>query len=101
MVPKSRTDVFLYIAFVTGLAWAIGMAALVGGSPASWIGFGAVFGVLMALVGTPRLVGDTRVVNYTGDKESFVAQLNVACNQMGYEPSGRNERFPELQGHRR
>lgn len=87
MTPKSRTDVFVYLASVCGLAWALGMAAILQESPGSWIVFGAVFGLLMAAVGTPRLVGDTRTLPFAGDKEGFIARLNIAASQLGYEPS--------------
>lgn len=89
MAPKTRTEVFVYIASVTGLAWALGMAAILQESPGSWIVAGAVFGLLMAAIGTPRLVGDTRTLAYTGDKEGFVGRVNVGASQIGYEPSGR------------
>lgn len=93
MTTKSRTEVFVYIASVAGLAWALGMAAVLQESPASWIVAGAVFGLLMAAIGTPRLVGDTRTLAYTGEKEDFVARVNVACSQIGYRPSGRTGDF--------
>jgi hypothetical protein len=93
MTTKSRTEVFVYIASVTGLAWALGMAAVLQESPASWIVAGAVFGLLMAAIGTPRLVGDTRTLAYTGNKEDFVGHVNVACSQIGYQPSGRTGDF--------
>lgn len=93
MTPKSRTEVFIYLASVSGLAWALGMATILQESPESWIIAGALFGLVMAAIGTPRIVGDTRTVPYAGDKEAFVARLNVACAQIGYEPSRRTGDF--------
>jgi hypothetical protein len=37
----------------------------------------------MALFGAPKLVGETRQLQYQ-DKEQFVANLNIATSQIGY-----------------
>lgn len=84
--PAHSGNVFAYLTAIPGLAWAMGMAVLIGGSPGSWVVFGAIFGLIIAAIGTPKLTGDTRVVPYS-DKDQFVANLNVACAQSGYEPN--------------
>ncbi len=85
MTPKSYADVFIYIAAITGLAFASGWAVLNGGTVGGSIGIGAVFGIAMAVFGTPKLVGDTQQVPVT-DATAFVPRLNIACAQMGYQP---------------
>jgi len=84
VTPKTYGEVFLYIAAITGLPWALGMAAILQESPATWIVAGFIFGMLMALFATPKLVGETGVLEYT-DKEQFVGALNVASSQIGYQ----------------
>lgn len=83
MAPKSRSDVFVYLAAVTGLPFALGMAAILQESLTFWAPGGAVFGIAMAAIGTPKLVGDTQTVSFS-DRERFVERLNVACSQIGY-----------------
>lgn len=92
MQGRSYADVFIYIASVTGLVWALGMAAILQESPASWVVGGAIFGILMALFGAPKLVGETRELHYQ-DKEQFVAKLNVATSQIGYRLASRTDDF--------
>jgi len=93
MTPKSRTDVFIYLTVVTGLPFALAMAAILKEDLTGWIIGGALFGLAMATFGTPRLVGDTRMVRFAGDKEAMVGRINVACAQLGYEPNGRTGDF--------
>jgi hypothetical protein len=83
VTPKSKSDVFVYLAAVTGLPFGLGMAAILQESLEFWAPGGAVFGVAMAAFGTPKLVGDTQAVQFT-DRARFIERLNVACSQIGY-----------------
>lgn len=93
MTPKSRIDVFIYLAVVTGLPFALAMAALLKEDLTGWIVTGALFGLVMAAFGTPRLVGDTRTVPFQAEKEAMIGRINIACAQLGYEPNGRTGDF--------
>jgi hypothetical protein len=90
--PSSSTEVFAYLVAIPGLLFAIGMAALIGGTAASWAIVGALFGLFAALVGTKKLTGETCVIECS-DKDTFVSRLNVACVQYGYEPDKRVDDF--------
>jgi hypothetical protein len=87
MTPKSRTEVFLYLASVCGLVWAVGWAFLAGGQAIEFIGTGAAFGIAVAVLGAPRLVGDTMTVPVEA-LDRFVSRLNIAASQIGYKPTG-------------
>jgi hypothetical protein len=85
VTPSSYSNVFAYLTAIPGLVFAIGMAALTQESVGVWIVAGALFGLLSAAIGTPRLVGETTVIPFS-DRDEFVARLNVAGAQSGYEP---------------
>jgi hypothetical protein len=89
MNPKSSADVFVYLWAVTGLPWALAMAAILQESIQYWIVAGALFGLVMAAFGTPKLKGETVSVGYADEKEQFVGRVNVACAEIGYEPGSR------------
>jgi hypothetical protein len=82
--PSSYGEVFAYMVAIPGLVFAIGMAALAGGTVGSWAIGGALFGLFIALVGAKKLAGETSVVKCS-DKDAFVSRLNVTCLQFGYE----------------
>jgi hypothetical protein len=85
VAPSSYSNVFAYLAAIPGLIFAIGMAALTKESIGVWIVAGALFGLVIAAIGTPRLVGDSTVIPFS-NRDEFVANLNVAGAQSGYEP---------------
>jgi hypothetical protein len=91
--PKSRAEVFTYIALVAGLAWALAWAAILQEPVTSSIIPGVLFGLFMAVYGTPKLVGETQSVTYAGEKEAFRGSVNVALTQLGYTPSAQTGDF--------
>jgi hypothetical protein len=92
--PSSYGEVFAYMVAIPGLLFAIGMAALAGGTVGSWVIAGALFGLFIALFGAKKLVGETCVIRRSdSDKDAFVSRLNVTCLQFGYEPDKRVDDF--------
>lgn len=87
MTPKSYSDVFAYLWVITGLPWGLGMAAILQEEVGFWVLSGAVFGLVMAFIGTPKLVGVTAAVPLNLPQDAATARLNIAAAQMGYAPA--------------
>lgn len=83
MAPKSQADVFVYLWAITGLPFGLAFAGILQEPLTFWVPVGAVFGLIMAAIGTPKLVGDTQTVAFT-DRARFVERSNVAFSQIGY-----------------